>query len=541
MIAAALLAFLFSVCGISYQFLLVRALDPFVQDEALCQAVTLGVFLLGMGAGAALCAAFPPRRPLARLFRAEVALALLGAALLPLCQAGFLALELLSDTAPLRSLGTSQRAFTLAFFQPLAFLPGLLTGAELPLLSAWLEERAKPRAVTFVLAFSYFGALGGAVLVSFFLVPRSDLTTAALTVSLLNLAGACALAFLPQEGRNVLKALPAAAACLALSAGVLAARAPLEQAVLKTNYLELRLPSASLANLRAWWHALGGFAPVERHQTSYQTIDLLPDRFLLSGPPRGDFAMHINFQPQFSRDSQAGYHESMAFGALNLSGAPLRRALVLGGGDGLLARELLKAGATEVTLVELDPEMIRLAREHPVLRALNEGALDDPRVRVVVDDAFAWARRAAPGADRFDGIFADLPFPTSYDLLKLYSVEFYSALRALAAPRGFLVLDAPVWSDRRILERAPRPWPQEILRSTLRAAGWPGFLAFGPIEPFLFASTEPGQPRFRHEALPSSLGGRATLNLAPVAWAVPEEGDSPGLVNSALRPRRIRW
>ncbi len=536
--AAALLAFVFSLCGISYQFLLVRLLSPLVQDEALAQSVTLGVFLLGMGGGAALVAWKLPARPLAKLFYLEWILALLGALLVPLCELGIIFLELSSDTSLLRAFGPATREFTLAFFQPLALILGLLTGAELPLLSAWLGNRGEERAVTRILAFSYFGAIGGAFLVSYLLAPHTDLASSGLIISWLNLSGAAVICFLPQEGKNIFRALPAAFSLLLLGQGVLAGKEQLEQATMKTSYLELRLPSFTFSALHDWYHALGGFAPIERHQTAYQTVDLIPDRFLLSEPLRTDFAMYLNFQPQFSRESSPGYHESMALAPVALLRRPVKSALILGGGDGLLARELLRAGAEKIVMVELDPGMIRLAKEHPVLREMNGDSLSNPKVEVVLNDAFAFARSST---QQFDGIFADLPFPTSYDLLKLYSVEFYESLRHLVSEDGFLILDAPVWSDRRILAGAPRPWPQEILRATLREAGWPDLFAFGPIEPFLIASRKPSPKEFDYSRLPAHLSGRTVLNLAPIDWALEGPADDPGLVNFALRPRRIRW
>jgi len=532
--SAASLAFLFSLCGISCQFLLVRALDPFIQDEVLCQSVTLGVYLLGMGAGAALLSRYSPRFPLRILFRAELALALLAAFLVPLCYAAFLALELFSDSWLLESLGAT-KLLLLVLFQPFAFALGALSGLEIPLLSQWLESRGEKNTVTFALAFSYFGAIGGAFFVSFLLLPGLELGAAALTVSLLTLLLSSTIPFLPQENRRVARALPAVSAIVCVQLFLGHALPPMEQAMLKTGYLELRLGEYSLQGISQWWHALKGFAPVERHQTRYQTIDLIPDRFLLSDAIRSDFAMYLNFQPQFTRDSAPAYHESMVFGALAIARNTVRKALVLGGGDGLIVRELLRAGVQEVVLVELDPAMLKLALEHPVLRALNRDSLRDKRVRIIADDAFRFARE---NRETFDGIFADLPFPVSYDLLKLYSVEFYSALHARLTEGGFLVFDAPLRGGQG--SRAPKPTPQEIFHATLLAAGWQQLLAFGPMEPFFFASSSPEIASFDYSRLPPGLSGKTLFNLAALPWALKDEAD-PALVNSALRPRRVRW
>ena len=114
--------------------------------------------------------------------------------------------------------------------------------------------------------------------------------------------------------------------------------------------------------------------------------------------------------------------------------------LVLGAGDGLALREVLRYPDVEsVTLVELDPAVVRLARTEPRLRELNAGAFDDPRVRLVHTDAFGWLRDAA---DRFDAVIVDLPDPDETATAKLYSVEFYTLVRAVLADGARVVVQS---------------------------------------------------------------------------------------------------
>jgi spermidine synthase len=125
-----------------------------------------------------------------------------------------------------------------------------------------------------------------------------------------------------------------------------------------------------------------------------------------------------------------------------------RRVLVLGGGDGLAVREILRYPAVEtVTLVDLDPEMTRLFSDNPLLVDINGGALRDPRVRVINADAFVWLGRTR---ETFDVAVVDFPDPHNFSLGKLYSRSFYRLLRARLAPGGRAVVQAtsPMFARR---------------------------------------------------------------------------------------------
>jgi len=112
---------------------------------------------------------------------------------------------------------------------------------------------------------------------------------------------------------------------------------------------------------------------------------------------------------------------------------------VLGGGDGLVARELLRQpGIAQIVQVELDPAVIDLART--TMREANGGSLDNPRVQVVIDDAMRWLR--GPDVGRFDAVIVDLPDPDTPVLGRLYSTEFYGLVGRVLAPGGLMVVQA---------------------------------------------------------------------------------------------------
>jgi len=135
------------------------------------------------------------------------------------------------------------------------------------------------------------------------------------------------------------------------------------------------------------------------------------------------------------------YHEWFVHAPVQARGSVPGRVLVLGGGDGLALREILKYGLVRhVVHVELDDVMIRLADEHPTLSRMNEHAHTDPRVVVEQADAFSWLR-ASP--ERFDAVYIDMPYARDYNLSLVYSREFYAMVRDHLAPGAFVAIDTP--------------------------------------------------------------------------------------------------
>jgi spermidine synthase len=185
-----------------------------------------------------------------------------------------------------------------------------------------------------------------------------------------------------------------------------------------------------------------------------------------------------------------------------------RRALVLGGGDGLAVREILKyPGVESVTLVDLDPEMTRLFAEHPLLVGLNAGSLRSPRVRIVNADAFPWLEE---NTDVFDFVAVDFPDPTNYSLGKLYTTAFYRLLGKHLSRQGL----AAVQSTSPFYARQSYWCIVETLKQAgLRAYPYhvyvPSFGEWG----FVIAGLRPYEPPAR---LPDGLKFLSAHILAPL-------------------------
>jgi len=144
--------------------------------------------------------------------------------------------------------------------------------------------------------------------------------------------------------------------------------------------------------------------------------------------------LYLNGNLQFHSKDEYRYHEALVHPAMAAMGAP-KNVLVLGGGDGMAVREVVKhPGVERVTLVELDPKMTQLFARDSRLRALNADALNSPRLTIVNDDAFRWLERHD---ETFDVIVVDFPDPTNFALGKLYTTSFYQLLDRRLSAAGY--------------------------------------------------------------------------------------------------------
>lgn len=300
-------------------------------------------------------------------------------------------------------------------------LIGCLVGAEVPLLMTLLQRGREPghsdlptdtgRTLANLNAADYLGALVGGLAWPFLLLPHLGMIRGAAATGVINLLAAAIVAvFLLRRvvsGRQLVAALTALAAALALLVTLLVRAQDIEVSTRQQLYAD----------------------PIIAHRHSaYQ--DIVVTR------RDNDMRLYLDGDLQFSTRDEYRYTESLVYPAL---GGGARSVLVLGGGDGLAARELLRQpGLQRIVQVELDPAVIELART--TMRDANGGSLDNPRVRVVIDDALSWLR--ADQSDRFDAVIVDLPDPDTPVLGRLYSTEFYALIGRALAPGGLLVVQA---------------------------------------------------------------------------------------------------
>ncbi len=384
-------AFVVATCGLVYE-LLAGTLASYLLGDSVTQFSTvIGTYLFAMGLGAWASRAVVARE-LAMFIRVEILIAAIGG---PAAALLFLAFDRVAD-------------FRLPLYG-LVLVIGTLVGLEIPLLMRILKDRlAFADLVSRVLAFDYVGALAASLLFPLVLVPQLGLIRTGFLFGLANVGVALALlAMLPRRGLR-----GEWLAGWLVAAGLLAG-------LLSAERLE-RLAEVATYD-----------APViHAVSTPYQRIALTR-----SGD---DLRLYLNGNLQFASRDEYRYHEALVHPALGRVARPAR-VLVLGGGDGLAVREILKHPIGQITLVDLDPAMTRLFGQSSLLTALNGGSLSNPRVRVINADAFQWLR-AATG--RYDAIIVDLPDPTNYSLGKLYSLSFYRELARVLAPGGVAVVQS---------------------------------------------------------------------------------------------------
>jgi spermidine synthase len=171
--------------------------------------------------------------------------------------------------------------------------------------------------------------------------------------------------------------------------------------------------------------------------TPYQRIVLTHG----PGEGRAGYRLFLNGNLQFAQRDEYRYHEALVhpvMAAYSASGGAPKKVAVLGGGDGMAVREILKyPGVESVTLVELDPAMTTLFSTQPMLTQLNAGALQTSKVKVVNADAFTWLEG---NAEVFDVIVVDFPDPTNFNIGKLYTNSFYALLDKHLAASGYAVI-----------------------------------------------------------------------------------------------------
>lgn len=371
-----------ATCGLVYE-LLAGTLASYVLGDSVTQfSLIIGVYLSALGAGAWVSSFV--KKNVARTFvEVELGVALLG-----------------GTSAPLLFLCFARLTWFLPVLYGVVFTIGVLVGLELPLLMRILKSHLDfDDLVSKVLTFDYIGALVASLLFPMFLVPTLGLVRTSLVFGILN-------ALVGLWGTSLLRPI------LAGSVTGLRVRSVIVLTLLVAGLVK----ADSLTSLAE--NSMFSSPIVHTQTTSYQRIVVTQNRT--------GFQLYLNGNLQFSSSDEYRYHEALVHPAV-ATAPSVGNVLVLGGGDGLALRELLKYPSVQrVTLVDIDPEMTALSEAFPPLAKLNEGALKDPRLTIVNEDAMIWLESVT---DNFDLVLIDFPDPNSFSLGKLYTTRFYRLLR----------------------------------------------------------------------------------------------------------------
>ena len=379
-----------ATCGLLYELIVGTLSSYLLGNSTLHFSLTIGGFMTAMGIGSLLSRRIQGD-PLAWFVGVELAIGVAGGGSAALLYAAY-------TYAPVAYHG----AMALA-----VLVIGILVGLEIPLVARILDGagRARRDTVADVLAVDYLGALVAALAFPLLLLPSLGVLRTAFLTGAINLGVvvACLWAFRAELGRR--------GAWRPLALGTLVLAVPLVAGALGAAWLSARF-EAKLYR-----------APIlYTEQSPYQ-------RLVVTRSGRGsttDTRLFLDGALQFSTQDEYRYHEALVHPAMALA-ARRDHVLVLGGGDGLATREVLRwEGVRSVTLVDLDPAVTRLAQTHPALVDANADALADPRVEIVHEDAYGFVEEAAR---TYDVVLIDLPDPNHESLAKLYSRPFYALLR----------------------------------------------------------------------------------------------------------------
>lgn len=389
---------LVAVCGFVYELVIISLGTYLFGNSVLQVSIVLASFVSSMGLGS-LFSKRLLRWPVESFVALESLLALIGGTSAIVLYAAFAWVDI----------------YNVALIVVSSAI-GALVGCEIPLLMTMLQ-RIRPQhsgaSLADLLAADYLGAVIAGVVFPLMVLPSLGQIDAALAVGALN--GSAGLLVLWLLGTE----LPARRRTALV--------------------VPLVVVLAGLAIVASRAHAF----EVSARQALYddpilRTVNSKYQQVVITQSTQGDVRLFLDGDLQFSSVDEYRYHESLVHPAM---AGPHARVLVLGGGDGLAMREVLRyPDVRRAVEVELDPKMIDIARHDPRISALNRGSLNSPRVQVVNADAFTWLRHQG---ERFDVVIADFPDPDDAAVAKLYSVDFYALLRSSAlAPGGRLVVQA---------------------------------------------------------------------------------------------------
>lgn len=385
--------FVVATCGLIYELIAGTVASYLLGDSVTQFSTIIGAYLFSMGIGSYLSKFFKDKL-LNWFVKIEIMVGLIGG---------------ISSTLLFTLFGLAV-SFKVILYA-LVGITGLLVGLEIPLLMRILEHRYEFKdLVSKVFTFDYIGALLASIIFPLVMIPHLGLMRTSYLFGLINISVALIVAFKFSKELNnhlSLKLYGFLSALLLLLGFIF------------SNYL------------MTWTESLVFNENIIYSCSSpYQRIVLTQDK--------KDLRLYLNENLQFCAVDEYRYHEALVHPLMHQHN--YKKILVLGGGDGMAVRELLKyPQITSITLVDLDAKMTDLFAKNSLLQQLNQASLVHPKVKVINTDAFQWLKSQP---EQFDGIVVDFPDPSNYAIGKLYSTLFYQVLYDKLADSGMVVIQS---------------------------------------------------------------------------------------------------
>ena len=383
-----------ALCGIAYE-LIIGTVSSYLLGNSVYQfSITIGFFMFAMGVGSYLSKLFNDRF-IQNFIGVEVAIALIGG----ICSI------LLFMVFPFA------RALYETVMYSLILVIGALVGMEIPILTTILSQGRSTRdSIANVMSLDYLGALVGSVAFPLILLPQLGLVRSSFAIGLINILTAIVNVYVFRKYFKSAKLI--LFICITILLTMLA-------------FLIFGTHLTSYAEKHLYFDQV-----LYTKQTPYQRLVITRSAI------NDEHRLYIDGHIQFNSRDEYRYHESLVHPVMSIPGAK-KNILVLGGGDGLAIREILKYNEVElIHLVDIDPEMTRISRELPMISELNQKSLESSKLKVFNQDAFTFINQ--PGL-LYDRVIIDMPDPHNEALNKLYSREFYTMISRRMSHDSYVV------------------------------------------------------------------------------------------------------
>lgn len=383
-------------CTILYELLIGSVSSYFLGDSVKQFSLVIGLTMTGLGIGTLLSRFFQSHL-IFWFIVIEILLAIIGGLCVPILYYVYL--------------------FKWAYYPTMCFLIltiGALIGLEIPLLTRVMERYYRLRDnISNVLSLDYLGSFLATLSFPFLRLPLCGIFNTSALAGLLNLI--VGLLNYWQFRRH----------------GSFPHASRLKIASVLTIFLLVGTIVFSAELKRNWENLIFKDKVILSVQSPYQRIVMTKKN--------QDVRLFIDGNVQFSSIDEHRYHELLTHIPMSL--LPHRESvLILGGGDGLAIRELLKYPEIEaITLVDLDKAITDLAKNNPLFCKMNGQSMTNKKVRIINDDAFKFVETTD---QTFDLILIDLPDPNNASLARLYSWEFYNLVQNRLNRTGIVVTQA---------------------------------------------------------------------------------------------------
>lgn len=383
-----------AICGIVYELLISTAASHLLGNSIMQFSIIIGIYMSSIGLGSYLSKFFE-KNLLDRFIDVELLIALIG---------GY------SILAIFWFFSYGGMFYTVVLYG-LTVIIGALVGFEIPLVIRLMETNFKLKDnVANVLAIDYLGGLIGSVSFPLLFLPTLGVLKTALLVGILNIASVFWLLLKMPAYKKRKEYFILSLIIFIFLGGTLIKAEPVG------HYLEQSLYK-------------------DKIEVSLQS----PYQRLVVTKYKDDVRLFIDGNLQFSTVDEYRYHEGLVHIPAGMI-PHLENVLILGGGDGLAARELLKyPSLNAITIVDLDKALTDLFTYDKTLTKINNGSLRNPKVTVINEDALTYVENSS---QFYDLIIIDLPDPRSSSLAKLYNQQFYSLIKRRLSKTGIMVTQA---------------------------------------------------------------------------------------------------